>query len=451
MTQSPPEPPDSNSPDATPPTPDGTASGGGSPSLDPWSEGTTAPDTDPRRLEGSTEVDPSSNAEAEATKLGSSDAGTVETEAADTTSAADAADEWADFEALDDPMGGAGTQPAEDLEANQVNRLANKAQAKRRPRNREGRSPSPGDRPSRFPKQPEGRQKSTLTRFVAIGLRSLIRLLEWMVALLEADPQPGEAANPILRGAQQARNNLQPALKAVWGGWKARAIPAIRAVLPLAVNERWSDPALTGILAGTLALLFVVLPTLAPSGPPPDIQISEVPQTLEAPDTPDVTVTPAPTPLPDTEIPIAEDAEPESPPAPSASPTPIPTFEPVPTPAPAPSPDPVLALTPEQTLIASIQDRVSEVSDRYTDGLILSVRANFRQSTLITRLGTAWYDLPAEQQDNLANDLLKQSTRLDFSKLELIDPVGNRLARSPVVGDRMIVLRRKPPDGLGVG
>lgn len=309
----------------------------------------------------------------------------------------------------------------------------------------------------------EGRQKSALTRLMIRLLRSLIQVLEWVVAVLEADPQPGESANPLLRGAQRAIAAATPVAQRTWAGWQTQAIPKIRAVLPLALNDRLSDRTLTGLLTGTLVLLFVVLPNFAPRGAElEDIEISEVPSKLEQPEAE------APMPPPDAEIAIAEPPESATPeshtqerPNPTdkakpeltlSSPPPLPSPSPTPSPSPSPSPAPVpkLALTPEQTLIASIQDRISLVSDRYTNGLILTVRANFRQSILTIRLGDEWYGLAPAQQDDLTNDLLRQSTRLDFSKLELTDAVGNRLARNPVVGHQMIILRREKPPGFSI-
>lgn len=317
-----------------------------------------------------------------------------------------------------------------------------------------------------IPKGVEGRQKSTLTRLTIRLLRSLIQLLEWMVAVLEADPQPGESANPIVRGAQRATAAVAPVAQRAWTEWQTQAIPKIRAALPLALSDRLSDRTLTSLLTGTLVLLFVVLPNFAPRGAETeDIQVSEVPIMLEQPEV-EAPVTPSPPP-PDAEIAIAE------PPPASASPdsdtqetepadeaeTDLPPLSPSPSPpsssrrsspTPSPTPAPKLALTPEQTLIASIQERISLVSDRYTNGLILTVRANFRQSILTVRLGDEWYGLSPAQQDDLANDLLRQSTRLDFSKLELTDSVGNRLARDPVVGNQMIILRREKPPGFSI-
>ncbi|MBE9101543.1 hypothetical protein [Vacuolonema iberomarrocanum] len=318
-----------------------------------------------------------------------------------------------------------------------------------------------------IPKGVEGRQKSTLTRLTIRLLRSLIRILEWMVAVLEADPQPGESANPIVRGAQRATTAVAPVAQRTWTGWQTQAIPKIRAALPLALGDRLSDRTLTSLLAGTLVLLFVVLPNFAPRGAASEeIQVSEVPTRLEQPEV-EAPVTPSPPPPPDAEIAIAEpppaSASPDSdtqeiepadeaetdlpPPSPSPSP---PSSSRRSSPTPSPTPAPKLALTPEQTLIASIQERISLVSDRYTNGLILTVRANFRQSILTVRLGDEWYGLSTAQQDDLANDLLRQATRLDFSKLELTDSVGNRLARNPVVGNQMIILRREKPPGFSI-
>lgn len=63
-------------------------------------------------------------------------------------------------------------------------------------------------------------------------------------------------------------------------------------------------------------------------------------------------------------------------------------------------------------------------------------------STLQLTLSPAWYDLSPAQQDSLADALARRSKGLDFGRLRLEDPAGQQLARSPVVGDQMVVLRR---------
>ncbi|PSB67827.1 hypothetical protein C7B61_04080, partial [filamentous cyanobacterium CCP1] len=98
--------------------------------------------------------------------------------------------------------------------------------------------------------------------------------------------------------------------------------------------------------------------------------------------------------------------------------------------------------SPDPALIARIQEQVTEVADKYTEGLIQSVQTNFGGSELTVNLSDGWYDLPANRQDTLANDLLNRSRQLDFESVKLIDGDGEVLARSPVVGTRMVVYRR---------
>jgi hypothetical protein len=93
-------------------------------------------------------------------------------------------------------------------------------------------------------------------------------------------------------------------------------------------------------------------------------------------------------------------------------------------------------------LIAQIQDQVADVSDRYVNGLIQSVQANFRSSRLTVNAGDGWYALTEMQQDKLANELRDRAQQLNFVKLDLADSEGALLARSPVVGTEMVVLRR---------
>ena len=97
---------------------------------------------------------------------------------------------------------------------------------------------------------------------------------------------------------------------------------------------------------------------------------------------------------------------------------------------------------PEQSLIDAIQDQVAEVTDAYADGLIQSVKANFRSNLLIVTAGEAWYNLAPTSQDEMANELWRRSQKLDFSHLQLLDPDDVMVARSPVVGPRMVILKR---------
>lgn len=128
-----------------------------------------------------------------------------------------------------------------------------------------------------------------------------------------------------------------------------------------------------------------------------------------------------------------------------------PSFEtetPAPLPAPElaepPSPEeaPPLAPSPEQRLIADIQDRVSAISRSYGVGLIQSVEVNVPANTLGVNLAEAWYGLLTSQQNEIAQDIYQQAQGLNFGTLQLRDPDGVVVARNPVVGNTMVVLRR---------
>lgn len=106
---------------------------------------------------------------------------------------------------------------------------------------------------------------------------------------------------------------------------------------------------------------------------------------------------------------------------------------------------------PEQPPIALIQDQVAEISNQYASGLIQSVQANFRTSRLTVTVSDGWYGLSETQQSKLANDLLKRTQQLNFIKLELTDSDGTLLARSPVVGPEMVILRTAKPRTIDDG
>ena len=61
---------------------------------------------------------------------------------------------------------------------------------------------------------------------------------------------------------------------------------------------------------------------------------------------------------------------------------------------------------------------------------------------LIVELSNDWYDLNAEEQDKLANQMFEQAQGLDFSKLQVINSQGRMVARSPAIGSEMIILER---------
>ena len=115
------------------------------------------------------------------------------------------------------------------------------------------------------------------------------------------------------------------------------------------------------------------------------------------------------------------------------------------------TPEPRL-LTPEETLIAAIQNQVGEISFITNDDksinqtfseIIESIKVNFLNSDLTIKINKEWYSLDKSQQDNLAAQILQRSQELDFTHLEIIDLKGKLIARNPVVGTDMIIFKRK--------
>lgn len=99
-------------------------------------------------------------------------------------------------------------------------------------------------------------------------------------------------------------------------------------------------------------------------------------------------------------------------------------------------------LTPEQSLIATIQSQVAEITDRMGGGLVKSVEADFSIGLLTVQVAEDWYKLSEVEQNQLASQMWKEANSLDFSKLEIANLSGKLIGRSPVVGSEMIILER---------
>jgi hypothetical protein len=188
---------------------------------------------------------------------------------------------------------------------------------------------------------------------------------------------------------------LTKVLKWVWATWNA-VLPKLRALLPEPWKTRLPNQIFTAI---ALALLLVIL---------------SVPSLLS--------------PAQSTAI------------ARSDQPAPTQATKPQPTESPKSAP------MVDASKLAKIQDRVVEVADQYTPGLVQSIKVNSRQSRLTVTLDDAWYALLPDPQDKLASEILKRSRQFKFNRLELTDAAGTLLARSPMVGSTMLVLERVKGD-----
>jgi hypothetical protein len=196
--------------------------------------------------------------------------------------------------------------------------------------------------------------------------------------------------------------------------WWDSVLDKIRSLLPASIENKLSDWTITGILAGIV--VTVLLSSVWFLQQEPSTEIVEIPPES----------TPQASPEPTTIV--------ETPPELKApgKPEPVEIVQP-------PEPE----LTPEQSLIAAIQEQVAAISNQFPEGLVLSVEANFLGSRLIVTVGDDWYKLSPNRQDKLANTILGRSQKLDFRKLEIVNSEGNLLARNPVVGNKAIVIQRE--------
>jgi hypothetical protein len=124
-------------------------------------------------------------------------------------------------------------------------------------------------------------------------------------------------------------------------------------------------------------------------------------------------------------------------------------------PAPAPAANAPAANGPmsETSAIASpevigdIQTQLMDAAALYGEALVQSVEVNLPRSRLTVTLSPDWFRLDREAQTALADDLQQRTARLDFNTLAVRSPDNLLLARSPVVGNAMVILQRQPlPD-----
>ncbi len=296
-------------------------------------------------------------------------------------------------------------------------------------------------------------------------LRTTVQTLESTISKLEADTSTG-ATLPISPKLQtQMRSlweRLVSLLRKFWQWfvpvWE-KLLTQIRTRLPENLSQKLNDRALSSVVAGLLIVVVWTTSNLFSSKPPTQVAIAPQPvktipvsKPASKPVQPEFD-SPAPQPIP-TELTAPEPEKPApaiaeipvEPIAPSPVATPIVEEPASPIVEPTSEPEepalPVVELTPEQKLIASIQDQVVTVAAPYASGLIQTIKPNFGKSRLSVLVADNWYELSRSQQDQLGDELLKRAQELDFSKLEITDE-GTLLARSPVVGSTMVILKRK--------
>ena len=105
-----------------------------------------------------------------------------------------------------------------------------------------------------------------------------------------------------------------------------------------------------------------------------------------------------------------------------------------------PPPQPVI--TPEQILFSAVQKKISEIASQDYEELIVSGKADLLAGRLLIKVSDDWYQMDRSSQDKFVNETLQRSQQFKIKKLEIQDLQDNLIARSPVVGNKMIILQR---------
>lgn len=104
--------------------------------------------------------------------------------------------------------------------------------------------------------------------------------------------------------------------------------------------------------------------------------------------------------------------------------------------------EPMVQLTPEQNLILALQAKITALAGSYSDERVQSIQMNLSRHLLQVKVKPDWYQLDPQQQDEMAANLFDQAQKLAFTRLEMVNPDGQLIARNPVIGKKMIILDR---------
>ncbi|MBE9219167.1 hypothetical protein [Dolichospermum flos-aquae] len=259
-------------------------------------------------------------------------------------------------------------------------------------------------------------------------LRGTIGVLETTVVKLETETPKDTSGKKI--------NFLSR-----WDGF----LRTFRLFLPSSISNNVSDLVLTGIFAviflvtiGITTFLFIPKSSTQVAIVTPVEEVTKPTPVIEPKPKPTPVIEPKPKPTPVIE--------------PKPKPTPIIEPKPKPTPIiePKPKPTPIRELTPEESLLVAIENQFSEISvsvkntkdKNIVSQLIKPIVGNFRTSDLTLKISDVWYSLENSQQDKLAADILQRSQELNFTHLKIVDSQEKIIARSPVVGNEMIIFQR---------
>ncbi len=330
--------------------------------------------------------------------------------------------------------------------------------------------------PNSTAKSPEAIAESTIDTTIAepeLGVA---------VPVSDTSTPPSTVAEAVAEVKQKPRKAKNVSTLAKVGKFWRSILSTVRSLLPRKWHEKLSDWVLTSAIAGIAVILILTKVALSPKTAETPTQIvTQVPsETIDTPSqSPQETTTVEIPELVETSEPVVvsqpiETAKPVETTSAEASQTaeisdkvevsepkitapeeviepeittpeevseseitaPEEVSEPVETVPPAP-----VELTPEERLIASIQNQLTEITDEYSTGLIQSIQANFRGSFLVVTISDSWYELNESQQNKLGDAILNQAKNLDFSQLEIVNSAGNLIARSPVIGSHLVIFQ----------
>lgn len=215
-----------------------------------------------------------------------------------------------------------------------------------------------------------------------------------------------------------------------------RRSPSVSAKRGLSRTKKSKFPLLSAIATGLLGILvgIILWVRIPPLDLPPlwdqiATRIPPLPDLLAR----DVAVPSAPT-SPDAELAVEDEGE-----------LPAVLEAPSPPTAIAIEPLPTAPLTPEQSLLAAIQQEVTDLEGLYPPQLIQRIEPNFLASRLTLTVGDNWQQLSAKQRQTLLDTLWQRAQKLSFQRLWIYSPAGELIARSPVVGQKMVAFQSSDP------
>jgi hypothetical protein len=257
---------------------------------------------------------------------------------------------------------------------------------------------------------------------------------------------------------QPTLDKLQPVWdKAIVPAWKKGVVPnwnkgikLLKQRLPANLQEL-TERFLTVAVITTVVVIYWLFSSLTSGKPavakqPPvstkPVLTRPVPQRMTQRPRVQPSVAPAPS---------KPTVQPSMAPAPAVKPTVV-AQPSVPVPQPKVATEPPMVVAEPVTVpspgidLAEIQAKLSSEVASLGDGLVNSVKTANENRQLKVALGSGWDSLSRADQQEVAQKLWGRSQKLDFKKIELFNGNNTLVARSPVVGTKVIMLQKSTLD-----